>query len=201
MSLLDVSAWEALCFRYSRHPIPLSGAYPETDDGFWQYLRDARVVDFVTRKEVLHLGKPSAGRRHGISSALPPRDTWHQTAGLCAVFGTVRRAANRPLGIYNAYRPPAYNNDPAVGGAPSSDHVTNHAIDFRFPDIETFRRVVPVLRGIWDDPLCAASLGIGDGRTPAVHLGLRSPKGHRGWRYVQGKVVRWYDHDLEDFGW
>jgi len=194
----DRKVWEGLVRAVGRFT-PVTNDLPDNDAVFWEYLQAAGLTAFVSQREVLRFGKPAVAKRLGILSARPPRERWEQTAGLLAAFHTIRVAADAPVAIYNAYRPAAYNR--AVGGAPSSDHITNHAIDLRFSSISSFARALPQIRALFEQPELRTSLGIGLSSRPAVHLGIDSPKGHRAWRYVGGKAVAWSTADLVPRGW
>lgn len=64
-------------------------------------------------------------------------DTCNRMEGVRALLG------NRPILVSSGYRAPAVNA--AVGGAPTSAHMTGHAIDFTCPEFGTPMEVAEFL--------------------------------------------------------
>lgn len=171
--------------------------FDDSLDGLERYLRTTGMR-FTSVREMTRPGNPAVAKALRLRDLRPPRDLWHQTAGLVRAFDTIREVAGVPLVIYNAYRPKTYND--RVHGAPASDHISNHAIDIRIPSQQVLAKVTPLLAEWWRERVFRPSIGIGSGSTPGLHVGLLSPKGQRRWRYdLSGSVVRWHAEDLPGF--
>jgi len=86
------------------------------------YLRDQGVnTDWFSAEELTRL------RRYG-THAIPPKHLWDEMVRtILAAAQPIRKELDEPLRIYNAFRPERYNSE--VGGAPSSLHIRNAALD------------------------------------------------------------------------
>jgi hypothetical protein len=149
-------------------------AYPETADGWAQYLRAVRCFRHFKAQEFV---TPASG-----GTSVPPRKMW-PNAALCAlVADEFRLHAGAPVRVRYLYRSPKLNSE--RGGAPESDHLSATAVDLqclgKTPQAAAERardRFVDCLYG-----LSGLAVSVGVCKT-VTHLGLLSPRGQRRWRY------------------
>jgi hypothetical protein len=153
-------------------------SYPATADGFGQYIQ-ALGARHVSSSELLTPHNRAVATALGYQWLLPERSTWANLVPLIDMFEMIRAAVGAPIKVRNWWRPADYNA--RVGGAKASDHITGHAFDcdFRSRDHRRIaeRLLVDLQKNRRD---LAISLGLGD---LTIHIGAKSPKGKRTWRY------------------
>jgi hypothetical protein len=161
---------------------PVSPAnYADTVEGFEAYLR-AVGVQRISAAELTHPYHPEIAVRLGFPNFLPPRDWWPRGAALALLSERLSDVSGGPVVIRNWWRPPAYNADPAVGGARNGDHPTANAFDLDYPSVGARAGAERYLRALGRRaPWLNLSLGLGANTT---HVGIGSPRGHREWHYA-----------------
>lgn len=167
------------------------GVYPATVAGFEAYLKDSGVTH-VSGVEMTQPNHPAVAARHGFQDFLPPRDWWSRGAALALVIESIDRITVAGARVRNWWRPAAYNNDRAVGGAKNGDHPTANAVDLDYESVIDRMRAELFLRGLCARfPWMRISLGLG---AETTHVGIDSPHGHREWHYAgwtpaRGRIV------------
>ena len=147
--------------------------------GFDSYLKETGVK-YTTAEELTRPRHKTIAKELGYDNFLPPKEWWPRTAALAMMFTKLREHVGKPIYIYNAWRPEAYNSHPDIGGAKSSDHITNNAIDCDFNSQASRHKAEQWLRQHYNNPLLNMSLGLG---AEKIHIGLLSPSGKRYWYY------------------
>lgn len=167
--------------------------FPETQEGFQQYLDAVGVTHFAAWEYVVPNNETVAANC-GYTILLPERSWWRKGAALGLLADQLRALVNEPVTLRNWWRPPCYNE--GVGGAPSGDHPDGDALDLDFRSnrsradaqrylCETFWLqdiVAPedIAPGSNLNPRLNMSVGLGG---VTIHLGLLSRNGRRYWQY------------------
>lgn len=169
-------------------------AYPETQEGFQDYL-DAVGVTYFAAWEYVVPNNPSVATSCGYTILLPERGWWPRAAALGLLADRLRALVNEPVTLRNWWRPPCYNE--GVGGAPGGDHPDADALDLDFRSAtsraaaqrylcDTYwnQDIVPpedIAPGSGLNPRLNLSVGLGG---VTIHLGLLSSNGRRFWKYA-----------------
>ncbi len=167
--------------------------YPETQDGFQQYLDAVGVTHFAAWEYVIP-NNPTVAAGCGYTILLPDRSWWRKGAALGLLADQLRALVNEPVNLRNWWRPDCYNN--GVGGAPGGDHPDADALDLDFAsersradaqrylcdeywlqDIVAPEEIAP---GSNLNPRLNMSVGLG---AITIHVGLLSSNGRRFWKY------------------
>ena len=160
-----------------RMQVALPTDYPATVGGYGRYLRTVGVRHF-SGAEMTTPGQPARAAALGITTLLPSQAWWPRGAALALLADGLRDLAGGPVMCRNWWRPIDYNA--AVGGAPSSDHLTATAVDLYFRDVAAHGRALEWCESLYATGLLDMSLGVGKAM---LHVGLYSTGGHRRWRY------------------
>ena len=155
--------------------------YPTTLAGFQDYLTASGVSD-VTADELTLPNHPGIAARIGFERFLPPKRWWPRGAALALLTERLRAIAREPVCLRNWWRPPAYNSNPAVGGAKYGDHPTANAVDLDYSSVADRMRAERWLRSL-DRSASWLQLSLGLG-AETTHVGIGSPRGHREWHYA-----------------
>jgi hypothetical protein len=160
--------------------LPDASLYAATVAGFSEYLQAAGVRS-VTGSELTTPHHPGIAARLGFRSFLPPKEWWPRGAALALLAQHLGEAVGERVAIRNWWRPPAYNQDPVVGGARNGDHPNATALDIDYSSATARVKAERVLRSLnAQAPWLGLSLGLGPQTT---HVGIGSPRGHREWHY------------------
>ncbi len=185
-------AWlgSSLCFAsdlYTRSIQQLGGtiadaaAFPETVEGFQQYLR-ASGVRALAAAELTRPNHADIASRLGFTAFLPPRTWWSRGAALALLTQSMETATRVAAHVRNWWRPEAYNLNPVVGGAKDGDHPTANAFDLDFASTLDRMKAEAFFRTMERRyPWMNLSFGLG---ALTAHIGLGSPRGHREWHYA-----------------
>ena len=172
---------------YARSIIELGGqlvkphGFPETASGFQAFL-SASGVKSLTGRELIMPNHPDVAARFGFVHFLPPRSWWPRGASLALLVQHISARTGGPIHVRNWWRPPAYNSDPAVGGARNGDHPTANAFDVDYSSVGDRIHAEKTLRALGRRcPWMGLSLGLG---AQTTHIGIGSPRGHREWHYA-----------------
>jgi hypothetical protein len=158
--------------------LPDVARYAATVDGFSEYLK-AAGVRALSAAELTTPHYPNIAARLGFQNFLPPKDWWARGAALALLAQRLDEAAGEHITVRNWWRPPAYNQDPGVGGARNGDHPTATALDLDYPSRAARAKAERALRSLEAQaPWLGLSLGLGPQTT---HVGIGSPRGHREW--------------------
>jgi hypothetical protein len=161
-------------------------AFPETIAGFQQYLL-ASGVRVLSAVEMTHPNHPEIAARLGFSNFLPAREWWPRGASLALLTQSMQAATQVTARLRNWWRPAAYNQDPAVGGAKGGDHPTANAFDLDFNSVADRMKAESFFRGV-QQRFSWMNLSFGFG-AQTTHIGLGSPRGHREWHYAGWRPV------------
>ncbi len=160
--------------------LPDVSRYAATVAGFSEYLKAAGVRS-VTAADLTTPHHPDIAARLGFHDFLPPKEWWPRGAALALLAQRLGDAAGQGITIRNWWRPPAYNQDPVVGGARNGDHPTATALDLDYRTAAARARAERMLRSLNSQaPWLGLSLGLGPQTT---HVGIGSPRGRREWHY------------------
>ena len=155
--------------------------YPNTVAGFEKYLTDTGISG-VSAADLTRPNHPDIAARLGFQAFLPQQSWWPRGAALALLTQSIESRIGTAIHLRNWWRPPAYNRDPAVGGAENGDHPSATAIDLDYKSASDRSRAEQFLRDLNARyPWMKMSLGIGAATT---HVGIGSPRGHREWRYT-----------------
>jgi hypothetical protein len=161
--------------------LPDISRYAATVGGFSEYLK-AAGVQAVSAVELTTPHHPGIAARLGFQNFLPPKEWWPRGAALALLAQRLGEAAGDHITVRNWWRPPAYNQDPGVGGARNGDHPTATALDLDYSSKTARAKAERALRSLEAQaPWLGLSLGLGPQTT---HVGIGSPKGHREWHYA-----------------
>ncbi len=169
-------------------------AFPETQDGFQDYL-DAVGVTYFAAWEYVVPNNPSVATSCGYTILLPDRAEWPRAAALGLLADQLRALVNEPVTLRNWWRPPCYNE--GVGGAPTGDHPDADALDLDFRSATSRAAAQRYLCDTyWNQDIVAPEdIEPGSGLNPrlnmsvglggiTIHLGLLSANGRRFWKYA-----------------
>jgi hypothetical protein len=155
--------------------------YPENVNGFQAFLK-ASAVNGISAADLTRPNHPEVATRLGFPTFLPPRSWWPRGAALALLTQSIETRIGAAVHVRNWWRPPAYNTDPAVGGAKNGDHPTANAVDLDYPSVAARMSAELYLRSLEKTaPWMQLSLGLG---AQTTHIGLDSPRGHREWHYA-----------------
>jgi hypothetical protein len=155
--------------------------FPNDLRGFQLYLASSGVRAYDAA-DLTYPNRPEVAAEFGFTWFLPPQAWWSRGAALALLAQQIEDCAGETVKIRNWWRPPAYNQDPRVGGAPRGDHIAAFGMDLDYLSSQGRRRAEQWLRGLaarnrW----LQLSLGLGDRTT---HIGILSPRGSREWHYA-----------------
>jgi hypothetical protein len=157
-----------------------AGAYPATVAGFEAYLTDSGVHR-VTAAELTQPNHPEVAEKYGFRDFLPPQGWWSRGVALALVIQAIDDLTLATVHVRNWWRPTAYNQDRAIGGAKNGDHPTANAVDLDYQSVTDRMKAERFLRGLCGRfPWMRISLGLG---AETTHVGINSPRGHREWHY------------------
>jgi hypothetical protein len=155
--------------------------YSQSVEGFQKYLTDS-AVSTVSASELTEPHHPTVAARLGFQNFLPPKEWWPRGAALALLTQNIEQKAGVAVHVRNWWRPPAYNTNPAVGGAKFGDHPTACALDLDYPTVASRMQAELYLRALERrSPWMQLSFGFG---AQTTHVGLASPRGHREWHYT-----------------
>ena len=140
-----------------------------------------KLSQYFTLQE---LTKSQYATRKGISN-LPTGIYMQNLVATAAKMDEVRKLLGKPIYVSSGYRNPAVND--AVGGSPTSSHMSGQAIDFTCPEFGTVQEVFDAIRKSpirYDQVL--------NEYDQWCHLGFGDRLRHEQWIYkrVNGSVVK-----------
>lgn len=167
--------WDALINRFGGRILNAAN-YPQTADGFRNFMKDSGVTRFDPIQIITPPSKNIA-KKCGITYLLPDRSKWKNGAAIALWAQAIGQVAQEYPVILNWYRNPCYNK--AVGGASGSDHLQARSADLDFATEGARRRGQQWLCSFWNSSL---NMQVGLGGS-VIHLGSQSPRGKRNWYY------------------
>ncbi len=155
--------------------------FPNDLQGFELYLASSGVRAY-NAADLTYPNRPEVAAEFGFTWFLPPQAWWPRGVALALLAQEIEDRVGETVKIRNWWRPPAYNRDPRVGGAPRGDHIAAFGMDLDYLSSQGRRRAEQWLRSLaarhgW----LQVSLGLGDRTT---HIGILSPRGSREWHYA-----------------
>ena len=140
-----------------------------------------KISQYFTLQE---LTKSQYATRKGISN-IPTGQEMLNLVATAAKMDEVRKLLGKPIYVSSGFRNPAVNE--AVGGSPTSSHLSGQAIDFTCPEFGTVQEVFDAIRKSalrYDQVLNEFDAW--------CHLGFGRQLRHEQWVYkrVNGSVIK-----------